>query len=249
MKLDLTKIKPSRTIQPPRIILYGTPKIGKSYWASNIKGAIFLDIEGGTGNLSVNRIEREQLQSYDDVLSVLTALLTQEHEFTAVVIDSADFLEKLLEQKVADQFGKKSFAEINGYRREYVAVANIWKQITNLLDDIREKRNMAIIMICHDTVKKVKDPMAEAYDRYTLALAPESLNHLEPWADAIMFAKVEVYTESKKGTLNQLKAIEGDRMLFTTEKPAFLAGNRYGLPDCVPFTWDAFNTAFMEAVK
>jgi hypothetical protein len=32
-------------------------------------------------------------------------------------------------------------------------------------------------------------------------------------------------------------------MLFTTERPAYMAKNRYNLPDSIPLTWDAFANA------
>src|SRR6185312_11985274 len=101
MTIDLKSLKPTRLMKPPRIILYGTPKVGKTTFASNIKGAIFLDVEGGTGNLPVTRIERDRLDNYTDVMACLNALLSQEHDFGTLVIDSADFLEKVLQKQVA----------------------------------------------------------------------------------------------------------------------------------------------------
>ena len=35
----------------------------------------------------------------------------------------------------------------------------------------------------------------------------------------------------------------GERVLHTAERPAFLAKNRYGLPDVLPLDWAAFAAA------
>ena len=35
----------------------------------------------------------------------------------------------------------------------------------------------------------------------------------------------------------------GERVLYTAERPAFIAKNRYGLPDVLPLDWDAFAAA------
>jgi hypothetical protein len=35
----------------------------------------------------------------------------------------------------------------------------------------------------------------------------------------------------------------GERVLYTAERPAFLAKNRYGLPDVLPLAWAAFAEA------
>ncbi len=245
MKLDLKSIKPSRQHKPPRIILYGTPKIGKSTFASKITGALFLDVEGGSDELPVNRIRREQLETYDDLIAALNAVLSQDHEFSSLVIDTADFLEKILMKQVAAEFGAKEFAKINGFGREHTSLVNVWTHILQLLNDIRDKRNMAVMLIVHETITKIKEPNTDAFDRFTFALNKQTTELLEAWADAIMFAKVEVYTEQDKA--KRVKATAGDRMLFTMDSPAFLAGNRYGLPREIPFTWEAFSEAFAKA--
>jgi hypothetical protein len=250
MTINFSEIKPSREPMPPRIVLMGTPKIGKSTFASNIPNAIFLDVEGGTGHLNVTRVKREMLSTWTDVCAVLDGLLVQEHSFQAVVLDTADFLEKVLQSQAAIEHDVKSFAKI-GYGKGDVSVANMWREITQKLDALRERRGMAIIVIAHETVKKVTEPEADSsYDRFTLAMSAKSAELLEAWADAILFAKVEVYTSKKKeGLKEKVTATEGDRVLLTRNAPHHLAGNRYNLPEVIPFTWDAFSQAFVEATK
>jgi GTPase SAR1 family protein len=245
MNINLKSIKPTRQPKPPRLILYGTPKVGKTTFASKISNALFLDVEGGTEELNVSRIARPQLETYADIIAMLNAVLSQEHDFHSLVIDSIDFMEKVLMRQVASEFGVKEFAQINGYGREYNALVNVWRQVLQLLDDIREKRNMAIVLIAHEAVKKIKEPNTEGFDSFTLALEGKSTELLKAWADAILFAKVEVYTEQDKS--KRVRATAGDRMLFTMNAPTHLAGNRYGLPAEIPFSWEAFSEAFAKA--
>ena len=247
MKIDLKAIKPQKIRKPPRIILYGSPGVGKSTFAAHIPGALFLDVEGGTLNLEAARVEREALETFDDVADVLSALLTQEHEYSTLVIDTADFLEKVLMKQVAVEHGKKDFAQINGYGREYIALANVWRGICQTLDDLREKRGMAVILIAHETLRKIKEPDTETYEKYTLALDPRTTEFLEAWCDCILFAKEEVYAEKDKS--QRVKTRAGDRMLFTKDCPHYLAKNRYGLPEEIPFSWEAFSAALAEAMK
>jgi hypothetical protein len=244
MNLDLKSLKPTRKIQPPRIILYGPPGVGKSTFASNISGAVFLDVEGGTGNLPVVRIDRDRLETADGVTAALNAVLSQDHGFTAVVIDSADFLEKVLQKQVAQEHGVADFGKI-GYGKGPVTLVNVWRGITQLLDEIRERRNMAVVLIAHETLKKINDPDTETYDKQTLAMENKSVEHLEAWCDCIFFAKQEVYTQKDKQ--QRVRATAGDRMLYTEDCPAYLAKNRYGLPRELPFSWSAFHEAFAKA--
>jgi GTPase SAR1 family protein len=243
MNLNLKAIKPARLPKPPRLILYGSPGVGKSTFAASISGSLFLDVEGGTLNLSVNRVQRDQLETYDDIIAALNAVLSQEHDFTSLIIDTADFMEKVLMKQAALEHGVSDYGKI-GYGKGPVTVVNIWRNVTQILDDIREKRNMAIILIAHETLKRINEPDTETYDKYTLAMENKSIEHLESWCDAILFAKEEVYTQKDK--TQRVRASAGDRMLFTRDCPRYLAKNRYNLPPELPFTWPAFSEAFAK---
>jgi hypothetical protein len=35
----------------------------------------------------------------------------------------------------------------------------------------------------------------------------------------------------------------GERLLFTSERPAYLAKNRFNLPESIPLSWDSLQTA------
>jgi hypothetical protein len=35
----------------------------------------------------------------------------------------------------------------------------------------------------------------------------------------------------------------GERLLFTSERPAYMAKNRYSLPESIPLSWEAFESA------
>ena len=35
----------------------------------------------------------------------------------------------------------------------------------------------------------------------------------------------------------------GERLLYTSERPAFMAKNRFNLPDSIPLSWEAFANA------
>lgn len=239
--IELKKIKPERKPSPPRIILYGTPKVGKTTFCANIQDSLFLDVEGGTGHLPVMRVEKDQLDSFDDVIKVLEAVLTQDHSIGTLVIDSVDFLEKVLQRQVAAEHGVSEYGKI-GYGKGPVSLANIWRTITQKLDQIRQDKGIAIVMIAHETLKKVNDPATDQYDKYTLAMENKSVEHLEAWADIIMFAKEEIYTsKAKQGFVDKVKATRGERMLYTMDSPQYLAGNRYGLPAEILFTWEAFS--------
>lgn len=250
MTFDLSTIKPTRTLLPPRIVLYGPPKIGKTTFAADIEGAIVLDVEGGSGALNVARIEKEKLPTFTEVIAAVEALYVQQHPFSTVVIDSADWLEALIFQQVAAEHGKKSIEDI-GYGAGYAAAVNLWKHLFSGLTALRNDKGMAVVLIAHDQVKRYDNPLTESYDRHQLKMHAKSSAIVTEWADCLLFANQDVYIDSKDVGFKKkvTKGRAGDRVLHTVESPAFMAGNRYGLPAELPFSWAAFNEALAASLS
>jgi adenylate kinase family enzyme len=247
--INLAAIKPSKAIKPPRIVLYGTPKSGKSTFASMIPDNLFLDIEGGSGALNASRINANELRSYDQFMTVLRSVYEQEHNFKSLTIDTLDTLEQLVFAQAAKEHSKASIADV-GYGAGYVTAQNIWKDILQKFDYLRERKNMMIVLIAHDVVRRHDDPLTESYDRYSLSLHDKTSSLIKNWADVIGFVNNEVFVKKEEvGFKNTVKrATAGEKILHTVESPAFLAGNRYGLPAEIPFTWESFSSELFKAM-
>jgi len=99
-------------------------------------------------------------------------------------------------------------------------------------------------------IKRFDDPLHESYDRHQLKLHDRVGPILTEWADIILFATQEVFVKTKEQRFNKKinKAAGGNRVLFTVESPAYVAGNRYGLPEKIPLSWDAFIEAYTAAM-
>lgn len=242
MTLDLTTIKKGKNLRPPRIVIYGTAKCGKSTFASSAPNPIFLDLEDGLDNIETSS---QRITTYPEFEDALTALFEQAHNFETLVIDSADWLETLIFTEVAKNNNVKSIEDL-GYGKGYIYALAIWKDILNGLTELRNKKNMGVIIICHDKVRTYNNPMGEGYDRYSLKLHDakntSTVDLVKEWADCIFFAK------DKENVTKEGNAVSVGRKLYTTETPAFLAGNRYNLPKELPLSWDAFMDAFNKSI-
>lgn len=256
--LNLSQLQPTRSILPPRIVLYGPTKIGKTTFASTIPGALLLDVEGGSGFLNMARIDRDRLDSYQGFMNTLQQIYEQEHHFTTLVIDTVDWLESLLFAQAAKEHNKTSIADVS-YGAGYATAMNLWKEILYGLDLLREHKKMGIILLAHEQIRRYDNPLTDSYDRYSLKLhdkdkGSSSVSIIKEWVDAILFVNTEVFVKSEKigGTkadpVKKGRGKAGDRVLHTTESPAFLAGNRYGLPEVLPFTWEALSGALNQAM-
>jgi AAA domain len=249
MSLVLSNIKPTKAILPPRIVLYSTPKLGKTTLAASIQNNLLLDVEGGSGAVSVARVEREKLDTFPNFMGILKLIYEQKHEFTTLTIDSIDWLEEIIFKQAANEHGKSTIADV-GYGAGYVTALNLWRQVLQGLDMLREERGMTILLIAHEVIKRYDNPMVDSYDRYSLKLHDKTVGLIKEWCDLLAFGNNEVFVKSEnvgfKTTINRGKA--GERILHTVESPSFIAGNRYGLPPEISFSWEALSDALCKAM-
>ena len=143
-----------------------------------------------------------------------------------------------------------------GFGHGYTIAVNYWRDILSLLDELRNKRNMAVILLAHAKVERFEDPESSAYDRYSPRLHKLAAGLISEWADAAMFAtkRFRVQKEAsgfsgERGIAAPIGAGGGDRILRTNCGPACMAKNRYSLPEEIPLSWQDFMEILMEAKK
>jgi len=244
--ISLKDLKKGKCAAPPRIVLYGTPGIGKSTFA-NAAGAVFVSTEDGLTGIDVEAGAFPVAKSYQDIMEAMQVLATEDHNFHTVCIDSIDGIEMLLWSELCARSNVNSIERIDkGYGKGYVMAAETFsREILAGLNHLRDEKGMAVILICHHKIKRYDDPAGEAYDRYQLKLQDRLSELVVQWADVVAFANYEVHTrKSGDDKAEKHKGIgSGRRLLYLEERPTHIAKNRYGLPHQIDFTWEAFNRA------
>ena len=223
---------------PPRICIYGGHGIGKSTLASQFPAPIFISTEDGLDSLDVTSFPKAR--SLGEVVESIKTLLTEEHEFRTVVIDSVDWLvEPLILDSINSQYDEKQQA----YGKGQQYMAEEFREILQGLDALRLRRNMNVVLIAHAAVVKFEDPRTDPYDRYTPKLPKLCNALLMEWADVLAFAAYKVIIKKSDGGFNrEVKrgTTNGDRLLHFVENPAFAAKNRYNCPEDAEMTYDNF---------
>ena len=238
---DLSSIKRSTQL-PPRLCLYGVPGIGKTTFAAAMPDPIFLPVEDGLGQLNVEAFPRPT--SYNEVIEAVASLLQGDHSYQTLVLDSLDKLEPLIWDHVCENVphekgGKVEPIEQFGYGKGYTHALDEWRRLLRGLDLLREEKGMAIVTIAHSAVVRFESPDTDPYERYQLRLHKGADATICDWADAVLFANYKVVTVDAGGTSNKKRGIgSGERLLYTNERPAFKAKNRYSMPDQLPLAWD-----------
>ena len=237
-------ITKGREQQPPRIMIYGSEGVGKSTFASLAPNPVFIQTEDGLSEIDTSKFPLAR--TFEDVVMQLQAVRDEQHEFGTLVIDSLDWLERLVWDRVCADYGVKSIEKADGgYGKGYVHALTYWRQIVSILNDIRSKRGMAVVMIAHAAVERFEDPEHVAYDRYTPRLHKKACSLVCEWVDAVLFASRRLRVDSTTGKAAPVGADGGERILRTNGSPACIAKNRFGLPTELPLSW----AAFVEALK
>lgn len=241
MALNLSQ--PKR--RPRKVMVYGPPGVGKTTWALSAPGVVLLPTEDGAGDILVNGQQVPQFPlagSYDEVMGRLGELYTEDHQFSWLVIDSADWLETLAQQKVCQDRGVSSLGEID-FGKGYTAATALFRHVVSGLDALAQAKGLGVILVAHSRHERYEDPEHGAYDRWAPKMHKDINAILTEWCDEVFFANFKVTSKKEEAGFGQTKTratTSGKRVMRTTYRPAAMAKNRLGLPDEIDMTWEAY---------
>ena len=243
MSFKLSDIKEKIERKAPRILIHGTAGLGKTTLAASIPGVIFIQTEDGLAGVS-DVPHFPLAKSYEDVMSALHELTNEDHNYKALAIDSLDWLESLMWSKVCVDEKVDSIDNI-AYGKGYKLAVLLWQKYIDYLNHLRNEKNMVIMQLAHTSIRTFYPPDGESYDRYEIALHKAASAKLQEHSDIVMFGNYDVNlvkSQGKMGKQEKRAVSSGERKLWTQEKPAWLAKNRYAMPEVIDFSWDAITS-------
>lgn len=237
--MNITK---GRIPKAQKVVLYGVEGIGKSTFASQFPDPLFIDTEDSTLHMDVKRFDKPTSWT----------MLLQQVEYVKInrpcktlVIDTIDWAEEICKKHLMAANGWSAI-DAEGYGKKFVALA---KEMGTLLDKLSEviDAGINVVVTAHAMLRKKEEPdEMGAYDRYELKLEKKTAPIVKEWSDNVLFAnyKTTIITDSKT---ESKKATGGQRMMYTTHRPAWDAKNRWQLPDELPFDYSQIAQAFEQA--
>jgi hypothetical protein len=248
MTISLKNVQHGLQSSPRRVTVYGTHGIGKSTFGAMSEKPVFVPTEDGLGGIDCAYFPLAR--HYADVMNALAALYSEAHEYKTLVLDSLDWLERLIWSKVCEDRGVESIEDI-GYAKGYTFAVSHWRAFLAGLDALRNERGMSIILIAHAQIEKFANPETDTYDRYSPRIHKQASALIQEWCDEVLFATYAIHTKSTDEGFGR-KRVQGlgagERILRTTERPSHVAKNRLGLPDVLPLDWRIYN-AFSKGDK
>lgn len=231
MKINKGKVPRAR-----RVLIYGENGIGKSTLAAQFPKPIFLNLEDGIGDLDCD--STGVIRSVSEFYQWLMHLVETDYE--TIVVDTADWLEKLIFAEVAAEANKKTIDDI-GYGKGYQSVELKWKSLFDGFAFLWGQ-NRHIVFTCHEMIEKFVNPEGDSYNYWRPSLHVKGSGCVTEWCDEVLFLRYRTNTITKEEGFGAKRAVAiggKERFMCCTKSAAHEAKNRLGMPDELPPTFEA----------
>lgn len=232
--------------RPPRVVVYGPPKLGKSTLASETPNPWFIPTsDAGIDNLPVRGCP--VVRSWEEVLKYVEEVLKEKHAYQTLVMDTLGGVTELAAMHICrtmfgGDFGEKGFLS---YGKGWIATSEEMKKLLALLDQCVD-RGMMVFLTAHTGVQTVKNPIDGDYSKFCPDLDRKIWGRIAAWSDVILRADYEysVIITDKKAKKGRAEGTT-TRVLRCVGTAAEDAGCRagYELPDILPMSWEALAAA------
>lgn len=228
----------------PAIAIYGTPGVGKTSLASEFPNPIYLYVEGEEPPEGIE-MPNAEIKSFDELLDTFNDLLSEQHEFKTVIIDSLDKVEPMVWAATCARNGWDSIdsndkGSPTSFGKGYLAADVEWRDLFDGISAL-SRAGIFVVQILHSEAKSFNDPLVDAYDRYRPKLQRRALDLVIENCKALLFL-------NRRTSVKQVKAFGGkdqakpegmsgaERLIYTDERAGFLAKNRFkDMPASIPY--------------
>ena len=258
----LNKIK-KPSVKPPIITLVGGAGVGKTTLAATFPNPVFIQAEDAETVFQTYKEEEQPsffplIQSpnskrfniKEQILSNLRDLITEQHEFKTVVIDSVTALNLFFEQEILlddnqrlAKAGKQPVTNIadthGGFHKGYQVLKGFHLDLFKACQALRDMRGITVVFLAHTGTERIKHDPSETseYHLFSLNMHKDSAKIYIDNSDAVIFMRHEMlarkYEDGDKKSMAKSKVLNtGTRQLIYSGDGEIgfpYAKNRFGL--------------------
>jgi hypothetical protein len=243
MAISLATLDSSNKKKPPVIAVYGSGGAGKTSLAAEFPKPIYIHTEGEETPDDVD-IPSGEIATFAELLDLIGELLTEQHDFKTVIIDSMDAVEKMVWAYTCQRMGWDTIdsndkGSPTAFGKGYLEADNDWAELIKAIKAL-SRSGIYVVLVMHSEIKSFNDPMVDSYDRYRPKLQKRAADLIIEKSDALLFlSKRTSVKQVEKGFGKKENKAEGmsggERVIFTDERAGFLAKNRMNLPPSLSY--------------
>ena len=139
--------------EPQRIVIYGPEGIGKTTLAAQMPDPVFIDVEGSTSDMDV--IRSPTPSSWRSLVDTVDAFVRNHHGRRTLVVDTADWAEKLCIAHVCAANNMTSLGGQEDYGRSYNLLETEWRRFLDSLSRVAAS-GMHVCLTAHTGIRNHK---------------------------------------------------------------------------------------------
>ena len=219
--------------RPVIITICGDSGLGKTNLAATFPKPIFVRAEDGLQGIPAEMCPDALpvIETVDQMGEQFRALLTEDHDYKTVVVDSVTALERLFITHVVDSDPKKPKTinqALGGYGAGLSAVAALHQRVRKICGMMNAKRGLNIVFIAHADTETIELPDQDPYTRYSLRLGKKSMAPYVDDSDVVGFLKLQTFVTGEDGERKKATST-GVRQLVTYATASNVSKNRFGI--------------------
>jgi hypothetical protein len=230
MALPTKKRQPKQRLEDYSMLIYGSYKIGKSTFCSQMKEPLFLATEPGLEALSVYE---EPIPDWTTFLHKCTEIAEGNHHYQTIVVDTVDNLWKCCSEYIKEQQSIQHESDL-GYGKGWHMVKEEFFRVLRKLSLLP----YGLVLISHAEMEEVKTRVA-TFHKMMPSLPKSARDMILGWVDIILYAECVQTLEEKT-----------EHILRTKPNEYWVAGDRTEnafhrkLPETLPLDFLIFEKAF-----
>lgn len=204
LELPTMPSEPINDIKKYIFQIYGEPKTGKTTWASQFPGALFILTEPGAKFQRVYGGDKVH-KNWAEIRDTVGRLCKEDHQFETVIIDTVDNAWEFCSQHVCKEKGIEHESD-EGYGKGWNAVKKEFKSVINALAN----RNFGLVFVSHvkqseREIRGIKRPYIDN------SLTNSGKNYINGLCDFIFYAYMDDDQNRLIRTKSNININAGDR--------------------------------------
>jgi hypothetical protein len=232
--LPKEKSEPMTRLEDHTVLIYGSPKIGKSTFCSQIEDVLFLATEPGLNCLPVYKAD---IPNWETLGLTLKEIAAGNHKFKAIAVDTIDNAHNFCADWICQKYGIDYQGDL-AHGKGWVLVSNEFQRVLTKMAHLP----YGLFLVSHSQDKEYQGRTGPIVKTQP-SLPDRARKVVQGLVDIILYCDVEDSVSETGEPISK-------HVIRTKPTNRYEAGDRTGrLPETVDLNYAAFKKAFNNQTK